>query len=191
MSTNGTLHIPRRSAEAVFHAVRYATDIGRPLNIHVTISFIALSIDDDAVPRFFAIMRERVGRWWRYQNAKGRGLGPITWVHCHANPAGSRHVDWLIHVPSEAQKDFAKSLIKCLQKLARRKDIGDGLHIQPIATPGSVAKYILRGVDPAYAEYFHLRSANEGLVMGRRTGASRSVGHTARRSAGWTRRPKS
>ena len=47
---------------------------------------------------------------------------------------------------------------------------------------------ILKGIDPAYGRYLHIRPANEGIVTGRRTGASRAIGRAARKAAGWKRK---
>ena len=184
-----TGHIGRRAAENALHGIRFAAEQGRPLNTQVTISFIELGIDDTEAGTIFQAFQGRVGRWWAYQrDDKGRDLGPLMGVHSHANPAGSRHVDWLTHVPPEALPDFRAVLKNRLQKLTGRIDLGDALHIQTIDTPGSLAKYIFRGIDPAYAAYLHIEAANEGLVSGRRTGASRAISRAARRRAGWVRK---
>lgn len=188
MPTYGTLYIGRRSAESVLHAVRYARDTGRPLNTLITISFTALDIPDQRAGSFFNEHRERVGRWWRHQRRKGRDIGPPISVHSHANPAGSRHVHWMVHVPDSIRTEFAAVVRNRLAKLAHRTELDDALDIRRIETPGGVAKYILRGIHPDYATYLHIEPAQEGLVSCRRTGTTRAVGRAARRGAGWLRR---
>ena len=188
----GTLYVGRRAAENALHAVRYAGEAGRPMNTHVTINFTTLGIDDDAAGTLFRDLQARVSRWWRDQRVrKGRDIGALLGFHTHANPAGSRHVHWLTHVPAEIAGDFAATVQKRLRKLAGRDDLGDALDIRPVGGPGGVAKYILRGIDPAYAGYLHIEPAHEGLVAGcRRSGVSKAAGRSARKAAGWVRRKR-
>lgn len=190
MPTNGTLHIGRKSAENVLHAIRFARDSGRPVNTHVTISFNALGVSEKDAGSVFQDLRERVGRWWRNQRGKGRDIGSLAAVHSHANPAGSRHVHWLVHVPAELDREFRVVVAHRLRKITGRADLGDALHFVTADTPGSIAKYILRGIDPQYADYLHIHAASEGLVSCRRTGASRAIGPVARQSSGWKRSRK-
>ncbi|MFN3727709.1 MAG: hypothetical protein ACK4SZ_15555 [Allosphingosinicella sp.] len=185
----GTACIGRRVAENALHAIRYAGLTGRPINAHITISFIALGIHDDEAGAVFRKLQISLARWWRYQRwDKGRDIGPTVGIYAHANPAGSRHVHWLMHLPHDLSDDFIAAVNKRLCKLAGLDDIGDALHVQAVARPGGVAKYVLRGIDPAYAEYLHIRAANEGTVSCRRTGTTRSIGKAARKLAGWNRK---
>ncbi len=185
----GTDHIGRRPAENALHAVRFAREIGLPINTLLTISFIALDHDDDQAGTLFRKLQVSMTRWWRYQRQdKGRNIGPPVSIHAHANPAGSRHVHVLLHLPPSIEVEFRGALAKRIGKWTGLKNLGDALHMEHIDTPGSVAKYALRGIDPAFGEYLHIRPANEGRVTGRRTGTSRFVGKAARRAAGWKRK---
>lgn len=185
----GTASIGRRAAENGLHAVRFAADSGTPINSLITISFIALGIHDDEAGAAFRQLQISLGRWWRYQRKdKGRNIGSPIGVYAHANPAGSRHVHWLMHLPREIESDFVAAATKRLCKISGLDDIGDALHVQPVTAPGGVAKYAFRGIDPAYADYLHIQAANEGQVSCRRTGTSRAIGLAARREAGWNRK---
>jgi len=185
----GTHSIGRRAAENALHAIRYAGLTGRPINTHVTISFIALGVHDDEAGAIFRRLQVSLSRWWRYQRKdKGRGIGAPVGVYAHANPAGSRHVHWLLHLPEDIHEDFVAAAKKRLGKIAGLHDIGDALHVQQVIQVGGVAKYILRGIEPAYAEYLHIRAADEGTVACRRTGTTRIIGKTARKLAGWNRK---
>lgn len=187
---SGGLYVGRRACENALHAIRYVGDSGRPMNTHVTVSFEPLGIDAEIAGRAFADLQTRVTRWWRDQRQrKGRNIGDLHGFHCHSNPAGSRHVHWVLHVPTEIADDFAKAVRNRLQKIAGRVDLRDGLHIGPVQTPGSLAKYVLRGIEPEYADYLHIKAANEGFVAGcRRTGVSRAASTAARKRAGWVRK---
>jgi hypothetical protein len=184
------LYVGRRACENALHAVRYVGEVGRPMNTHVTVSFHPLGIDDESAGRAFSDLQARVTRWWRDQRQrKGRGIGDLQGFHCHSNPAGSRHVHWVLHVPLDITGEFANVVRNRLQKIAGRIDLRDGLQIGPVNTPGSLAKYVLRGVEPEYADYLHIKVANEGIVAGcRRTGVSRAASKSARKRVGWTRK---
>lgn len=186
----GTSSIGRRALENALHALRFAREQGRRANVLVTINFSTISIGDDRAGAIFQDLQARVGRWWAYQrDGKGRSdLGRMMGVHSHANPAGSRHVHWLIHVPPPARLEFEKTVASRLRKVAERDDLKDALHFLDVVADGGTAKYIFRGIDPAYADYFFIRAANEGTVTGRRTGASRACSRAARREAGWVRK---
>ncbi|MGA0607899.1 hypothetical protein ACO2Q0_18060 [Phenylobacterium sp. VNQ135] len=183
-----TAFIGRRAAENVLHAIRYAGEVGRPINAHVTINFATLGIGDDAAGAVFRDLQARLSRWWRYERAKGRDLGPLLGVHSHANPAGSRHVHWMTHLPASIRGEFEAKTARMLRKITGVDDLKDALHVGDVETPGSLAKYILKGIDPAYAGYLHIKPANEGIVSGRRTGASRAISRAARKAAGWKRK---
>lgn len=185
----GTASIGRRAAENALHAIRYAGQTGRAINAHITISFIALGIHDDEAGAVFRKLQISLSRWWRYQRKdKGREIGPPVGVYAHANPAGSRHVHWLMHIPADIRTDFIAALNKRLCKISGLDDIGDALHVQDVDRPGGLAKYAFRGIDPAYADYLHIRPQNEGTVSCRRTGTSRAIGKAARKGAGWNRK---
>ncbi|MBX3476197.1 MAG: hypothetical protein KF910_01165 [Brevundimonas sp.] len=162
------------------------------MNTHVTVSFAPVGIDAEVAGRAFADLQARVTRWWRDQRQRqGRDIGELQGFHCHSNPAGSRHVHWVLHVPPAFAAAFADTVKNRLQKISGRVDLRDGLHIGPVHTPGSLAKYVLRGIEPEYADYLHIMAANEGLVAGcRRTGVSRAASKAARKRAGWVRKKR-
>lgn len=189
-SSVGTWQIGRNQAERVLHAVRYATERGRPLNAHVALNFHRLGIPEDAATQIFRTLRAKFARSWRYRDCIGSGLGTLDDVHVHENPFGKRNVHWALHIP-DGRWTWAKDLIeRLLQKILQLDDLGDALLMEPAHGPGGLAKYLLKGVEPAYAEYFHIRTpSQQGFISGRgRTGASRSIGKAARDRAGWKRK---
>lgn len=188
MTKPGTVSVGRRAAENVLHGVRFAAERGQPINTLVTISFDSLEIEDGAADAVFKDVRSRVLRAWRHLQSKGRVEEPIFGAYCHANPAGSRHVHWMTHVCPNGFEMFDISVAKFLKKVTGRDELGDALDIRRVARAGSVAKYVLRGIDPAYAAYLHIEPANEGYVVGRRTGVSRAISKSARKSSGWVRK---
>lgn len=189
---SGGLHVGRRACENALHAIRYVAEAGRPMNTHVTVSFGPLDIDEDIAGTVFSDLQARITRWWRDQRTrKSRDLGDVLGFHCHSNPAGSRHVHWVLHVPPEIDAEFRAVVRNRLQKITGRIDLRDGLNIGTVDTAGSLAKYVLRGIEPEYADYLHIDAANEGYVAGcRRTGVSRAASKASRKRAGWIRKKR-
>lgn len=186
----GTWQIGRNQAERILHAVRYATERGRPINAHVSLNFHRLGIAEDAAVGVFRNLRARFARSWRYRDRTGASLGTLDDVHVHENPLGKRNVHWALHIP-KGRWHWAKNLIEhLLLKVLGVDDVGDALVIEPAHGPGGLAKYLLKGVEPAYAQYFHISAPSpQGFISGRgRTGASRSIGKAARDKAGWKRK---
>lgn len=101
----GTHHIGVKQAQRAFHAVRYASEIGRPLNLMVTVHLSALDIAPEEAGRVFQQLWSRVGRWWAYQRgAKSRPLGPFDCLALHEHPREKgRHAHWVLRVPDDAR----------------------------------------------------------------------------------------
>lgn len=187
----GTAVLARRSAEALLHAVRFASESETPLNTFITINLNVLGIASVEATTFFQRLREKIARAWAYKRANHMpALGPLRDCHTHENPGGNMpHVHWLISIPLNYRAEFLSGLEKRLVKMTNVAELGNALHVQSIATPGTLAKYLVKGVDPCFKDYFHLaKVTDEGRVLGRRMGVSRSLGRAARAAAGWKRR---
>lgn len=77
MTKYATAQIGHRPATNIFHAVRFANDNGRPLNLMVTINFTDLGLSDLEAGDFFRDARARIARWWTYQRSKKSALRHI------------------------------------------------------------------------------------------------------------------
>ena len=183
-----TASIGVAQATSVFHAVRFATEGERALNLLVTVNLSQLGIPEAlAGDKFRAVWKSFV-RWWNYERSKGKALGTFDAYAVHENPDGKRHVHWMLHAPDEAKADIIAAIEKRVCKLAEVDCAGTALHFLPVNKPGGVTKYALKGVNPAYASYFHMRARDQGTVSGRRVAISRSIGRAARHRAGWKRK---
>ncbi len=183
-----TAAVGRHQAEGIFHAVRFANDNGRALNLLVTIDLTQLGFSEqEAGDRFRAIWKS-TARWWNYERSKGRQIGSFDAYAVHENPRDIRHVHWLMHVPRCLWDDLPGAIQKRVCKAARLDCLGDALHFLPVTRPGGVTKYALKGVDPFYAPYFHMDAVPQGVVSGRRISVSRSIGRAARQRVGWVRK---
>lgn len=190
----GTRCIGRHPATNIFHAVRFAASRGRPINTMITLSFTDLGLSEAQANDFFRSIRNSLGRRWkREREEKGRNIGTMDDAHAHEHPpAGRRHVHWIMHrPPCLSRRELEREITKRVKKGARLDDLGTALHFKhddEVEGPGTLAKYILKGLDPVFGRYFHMRTEDMGWVTGRRTGASRSLGGAARSAAGWDRK---
>lgn len=186
---SGTRGIGPKQAARAFHAVRFATDQGRQLNLLITIDFTSLGIDEEQAGQLFRKVWSRVSRWWAYQRSKGKGFGPFDCYAVHENPPGGpRHVHWFVRAPAGARKELETTVRTRLEKLTKMDCIGKALHFRKVKKPSGVAKYTLKGIQPAYARHFYMDAVDQGFVQGRRMTVSRSIGAAARTRAGWSRR---
>lgn len=192
MATNpgaqGTSRVALGSALNVLHGVRFAREAGTPVTHMLTIDLQWVEDVRDAGEAFKDV-RQRIGRWWRYERqAKGRPLGDFVGALVHANP-GHRHAHWLVRLPEDVAPEFVAVVADRLAKVMGVPEAiaADACHLKPAPAPGSLAKYVLKGIDPRFAAHLHIEAADEGFVVGRRTSVSRAISRGARRRAGWVR----
>jgi hypothetical protein len=184
----GTTNIDYAPTENVLHAVRYANDNGRPLNLIATIDLAGLGFTNDNAGSVFRNVWCNVSRWWRYQRQKGQNIGSFDGVATHENPADKRNVHWLIHAPEEFRPLIETAIAKRLKKITKLDCLGDTLHFQKADTPGTFAKYMLKGINPAFAKLFYIEPSDQGVIIGRRVTVSRSLGRSARKRQQWKRK---
>ena len=188
----GTHHIGVDPATNLLHAVRFAQSRGRPLNVAVTINWDRLGLRDSAAISAFRSVRQKVTRSWKHlRQTRCPHIGSCEGVAVHENPAGLLNTHWMIHVPADFLDEFKRAVRKFLKKVTSVEKLGRALHIQPAPAPGTFARYMLKGIAPAYGDHFYVRSNDQGFVPGRgRTSVSRSIGRSARKNAFWQRKPK-
>ena len=185
----GTATIGPKQAARAFHAVRFANDNGLPLNLMVTIDFTSLGIDADQAGAFFRDTWGRFSRWYAYQRGKGRSFGSFDAYAVHEHPEeGPRHVHWVMRVPDGAREEIERIIRLRVEKLTGLACLGRAIDFLDVTRPGGIAKYTLKGIQPAFADHFHMVASDQGVVSGRRITISRSIGYAARQRAGWTRR---
>jgi hypothetical protein len=190
----GTRAIGPKQAARTFHAVRFANDNGRPLNLLISINFDILGIASADATSFFQKLWARVGRWWAYQRQKERPFGPFDYYVIHEHPAGgARNAHVLLRAPNGGREELKTVVRSRLEKMTRLDCLGRAVHCLDVEKAGGVAKYTLKGIQPAFADHFFMKASDQGFIPGRRIAISRSIGHAARRKAGWVRkrRPKS
>lgn len=188
----GTWGIGPKQAARAFHAVRFANDNGRSLNLLITIDFTSLGVSETDAGVLFRDIWARIGRWWAYQRKKGRSFGPFDCYAVHEHPEhGPRHVHWFVRAPEGGRTEFERVVRARVEKVTGLACLGRAIHFLDVERPGGVAKYTLKGIQPAYAAHFHMDASDQGFVHGRRIAISRSIGFAARTKSGWTRRKSS
>ncbi len=184
-------HITRKATQNAFRAFDYAPEIASPLN-----NYCVLRLHESATSSGATIFREfrhKFRDWYnrRTKQIFGFGRRPI-YVGSFENPdSGSLHVNWAVHIPPALQIEFETKAPGWLAKVQGPLGPYD-FDMQPIDENSAkrLAKYILKGTDPAFTDHFYLRDlvdkhGPQGTVYGRRLVVSTSIGATARRTAGW------
>lgn len=190
----GTRAIGPKQAARAFHAVRFANDNGRPLNLLISINFDLLGVAPGEATSFFQRVWSRVGRWWAYQRKKDRPLGSFDYYIVHEHPdGGARNVHVFVRAPDGGRDELESVVRRRLEKMTGLDCLGRAIHFLDVERAGGVAKYTLKGIQPAFADHFFMEASDQGFIAGRRIAISRSIGHAARAKAGWVRnrRPKS
>jgi hypothetical protein len=184
-----THSISRHATTNVLHAFDYAKSVGRPLNCYVVLSCDEKSSGKTAA-QICQGVRDRY-RAWNINASKRRGIKchPPTYVQTIEDPNGDNpHANWITHMPEASFDEFLKKLPQWLKKeqgSLRLRDIS--VQRVDIETDKTLAKYVVKGADSHYVDYFHLEefAEDQGVIEGRRTCVSPSIGRTSRSTAGF------
>ncbi len=184
-----THSISRHASTNILHAFDFAKAVGRPLNCYVVICCDEKGAGKTA-SQICQEVRDRY-RAWNLNAAKRYSIDaqPPTYVQTIEDPDGDNpHANWVVHIREALFQEFLQKLPQWL-----RKSQGDVRHLDISVqmvdpeTDKTLAKYVIKGTDEHYTEYFHLGdfAAPQGVIQGRRTCVSPSIGRTARREAGF------
>jgi hypothetical protein len=181
--TRLTSHINRKPASNVHHAARIADHIGLSLNRLVTLNFeLTECVGDDASRRFARLRTNYFGKWATRPPRGSHAPGtPPTFVWSLERGGGHLAAHWLVHVPPGRFREFEARLPSWLIAVAGELLSPRAIHVRPAPTPRSASKYLLKGIDPAYAAFYGINHVPQGIVAGRRSGMSRNLGPTVKR----------
>jgi len=176
-------HINRRPASNIHHAVRIAEYIGLPLNRFVTVNFELTGCGGTGASARFAKLRNNYfGKWARRPQAQHRAIAvPPTYVWVIERGGGQLAAHWLLHVPPNRFDAFEACLPAWIAAVAGEVLAPNAIHVRPAPTPRAASKYMLKGIDPAYAAFYGVRHEPQGIVRGRRSGMSRNLGPSVKR----------
>jgi hypothetical protein len=197
MTKTDTVKIRRHSAaisravtQSVFDAFRYAAASGTPLNTYAVVN-LRNQAGEEAT-RVFEIIRHKYRDWLMHLRKIGRTkISPI-YVFAFENPGEVPHVNWVLHIPSGLESEFANKLPRWVEKA--QGSIGDfDVNIQDVTLERTafLAKYILKGTQETHIDHFYLSmvyDGPQGSIWGKRAGSSPSIGKSARQKAGFNRK---
>lgn len=174
--------IRRQQATNFAPAIRLAEKIGLPLNRFITINFTHTECTEDAVSVAFAQLRSNhFGPWLRRPSRKSRAQptrAAFIWVIENTNAHVAVH--WLVHVPDNRLADLQARLPIWLAKVTGGLHCAESaINIKPAHTPLGARKYMLKGIDPAFADFYRIQHIPQGLVYGKRCGFSQNLGPTS------------
>jgi hypothetical protein len=180
-----TRHINRRPAVNIHHATRMSLRIGLPLNKMVTINLgLAGCEPDKAGHAFRKLLTHRFAPWLRRTAAKVESVPP-TYVWTMEAAGSQLAVHWLVHVPVGLQRVFRHKITDWLQSLVGAAPPASAVDVRAIHNLIGARRYILKGIDPAWAAHLAVRPVDQGSVVGKRSGFSKNLGPAARRRDGY------
>jgi len=174
-------HIRRKPASNLIHAVRIADGRNLRLNQFVTFNFTKTACPTDLVSIQFEKLRDTYFVPWLRRADKRRPTKPPAYVWAIENPGGCLNVHWLVHIPEGRVGDFRKRLPLWLAAVAGEVHCTSAIHVRFAPRPIGAGKYMLKGMDAAFAPFFKIDHIPQGIVHGKRSGFSRSLGPTVRR----------
>lgn len=177
-------HINRHQADNFFPAIRFAETIGRPLNTFVTLNLDHTDCRPELVSKAFERLRDHhFTRWLRYQAKQSgrRHYMPAAYVWVIEHAGGDVHVHWLVHIPPQLRPLFEAKLSRWLNRVAGAVHCkNSAIHVQRVTGARGLGKYMMKGIEPRYAAFYHVRRSPQGIVYGKRCGISKSLGPTQR-----------
>lgn len=174
-------YVNRRQASNFLQAARFAEEIGRPLNLLVTINMEQLGCPADQVSADFERLRDNhFTRWLRYTSKTSQPA--YTWT-IENGEVNLTHVHWVVHVPSHLREAFEKKLPEWVAKVigGSFQHVDGAIRVKKAGNPKTLGSYLMKGINPKCATFYKIRPKNQGLVYGKRCGISASLGPKARR----------
>lgn len=181
--------IHRRPAVNLHHATRYAERLGLPLQLAVTINLTLMGVPPElSVLIFRTILSQRFAPWLRRNSLNRHGVAP-TYLWVMESAGGQQAVHWLLHVPPDLMKAFRAKLHSWLSGYSRNGPLTSrAVNIQKVYSVIGFRRYMLKGTDPLWAKHLGVSHVPQGTVIGKRSGFSRNLGPTARKSGGYVPR---
>lgn len=177
MAQRVSLFIRQKPASNIHHATNIATAIGLPLNVFVTITFSLTECPPEEVSwAFRKLLGNRYAHWARRVTKR-----PPTHVWAIEAAADTIEVHWLVHVQAEHQADFRRRLMDWTAGVTGGVRAQRAIKTKPVNNLVGVKKYILKGMDAAFAADYGVRHQPQGEVHGKRAGTSQNLGPAAKR----------
>jgi hypothetical protein len=182
--------VNRRVTQSIFRAFDFGDSIDTPLNLYVFINL--RERPEAAAATVFRRVRYKYCDWLNYRRRQGHALPPPAYVFTFENTGSLPHVNWVLHVPNGFRAEFERKLPGWVRRVQGACGSFD-VRCKPVThTPKSLAKYIVKGTDPAFVDHFYPSAvhAPQGIVYGKRAGVSPALGKTARELVGFRPGPR-
>lgn len=191
--------IGHKAAQTLYYARQQAEHIGLDLNTLVTINFSGTSIPPEKAVEAFGRLRMNHFNKWCRRPAKGQG-SPVepTYRYYFENArdgiafeeiadglSHNVHVHWEACIPAKRLRKFRSLVVEWLDYIAGDICAENSVDVRPIRDGRGLRAYSLKGANKRTADHFGAgyKQADQGFIIGRRTGTSVNIGPTARREA--------
>jgi hypothetical protein len=169
-----------------------ADTIGHPLTHHVTINFGLTGISAEDAVAAFRNVRNRYIKWARRPRRGSHAFEP-TFAYVFENvrdqspieaqdSAHNVHAHWALHVPAARAHEFVQLVVEWLDQQCASPSAAAAIQCNPVWYPRGLRRYMLKGAEPQWAAHFGAEHADQGAIVGRRSGVSRNVGPSARKA---------
>ena len=174
-----------RQASNMMAAVRFAREIGTPVNAHATINWAGTKVGDDPDGRLFAKVREGFDKWLK-RNEIPSGLTAI-WVRERLSGGSAEvvHCHMLFHLAHPFIRGRRRFQVE--RALERLIDLhGDGdyadytLKVTFPSNPNGV--YLIKGGGPDVWRKFGVPACwrePQGIIHGKRCGVTENIGRAS------------
>lgn len=181
-------YIGRKAATTILHSARTAKSIGRPFTHFLTLRLWELGSNTETITADFAEVRQWFRRWSeRASTRKGQQIHPSNGTATHIYAIESTgglstgeypHVHWVIHLKEPNEDRFIKALQTRLAKQFHVSgDLPSGvMHWEKVTNAEGIKLYLVKAIDPLYADLWNIEHTDGGYVRGRRADASRNLG---------------
>jgi hypothetical protein len=175
--------IKRQQAANILNAVNLAEKKGTPLNTSVCLNLARTNCPLEDVSQRFSKLRDNYfGPWIRRPSKKlGDGGFQASFAWTIENINECHHIHWLVHIPKHRRAAFEKKLPLWLARVSGGITCDSAIKVTNAPTPPGAAKYMCKGIDPAWAQIYGIRPSDQGVVFGKRSGVSLNLGQTERR----------
>lgn len=186
---NYTDHIRRQTSENICHAVDFAKWLGVPLNKYVVLNLTHTDCEVVGAAEIFRKVRHKYRDWLINLRRRNRlNEVPAAYIYSLECPDEMTHANWMLHVPRGYEEEFLRKLPQWVMRSKGNVGLYD-IWIDEVDphTDKRLAKYAVKGTDPAYVKYLHLEdvAAPQGRIYGRRASCSMSIGRAARDAVGF------
>lgn len=152
----------RKVVQNAFRAFDYAADTDRKLQLYVVLHF--QETPEMCATTIFKKVRHKYRDWLVYKNRQlGRRMTP-DYMATFENPSeATPHANWVLSLPAEFHNEFERKLPQWLERAQKAPVRPFDIKITKIneGTEKTLAKYVLKGVNPAYVDHFYLEKVYE------------------------------